>query len=213
MPQLPIKNYVLTLICLVAVALGAITALTNNRVPQKPQISGFAFPNPKALYNVNLIDQYSKPLTEHTFNNIWTFIYVGYTFCPDACPLALTTMNQILGILEKQQQAKNVQMLLVSVDPQRDTPERLLEYTKYFNKDFLAATGTAENIKSFAKQVSAVYSLPEDRSDPNYLVDHSSSMILINPEKQVHAIFTPPQKATAIAEDYINLSAQYNSIK
>ena len=100
--------------------------------------------------------------------------------------------------------------MLVSVDPERDDPERLKEYVKYFNKDFLGATGTTSNLASFAKQVSAVYSLPADRSSKDYLVDHSSSIILINPNAEVHAVFTPPQQADLLAADYIKLRDFFN---
>jgi len=107
----------------------------------------------------------------------------------------------------------SVKTLLVSVDPERDTPQRLKEYVNYFNESFIGATGAAENLTSFAKQVSAVYSLPKDRSSKDYLVDHSSSIILINPNAEVHAIFTPPQKADLLAADYIKLKDHFNSLE
>ncbi len=206
-----LKKALPVLICVFAIGIGVMTALTAKKPPEKLEISGFAFPEPKALVDIHLIDQDTEAFTEEAFKDSWTFVYVGYTFCPDACPMSLTTMNQIHGILDKQQNAENLQLLLVSVDPQRDSPERLLEYTRYFNDSFLAATGTDPNIKDFTTQVSAIYSLPDDRSDPNYLVDHSSSIILINPEAKVHAIFTPPQSASDLAEDFVKLKERYRS--
>ena len=101
-------------------------------------------------------------------------------------------------------------MMLVSVDPERDTPERLKSYVGHFNDGFVGATGTADNLRTFATQVSAVYSIPEDRSDPNYLVDHSSTIILIDPNAAVHAIFTPPQAAEKLAEDFEILKKRFS---
>lgn len=196
-------------VCAIAVCLGVLYGYNSGNTSEKIEISGFAFPEPKQLTNISLVDQDNKPFNEGAFDSHWTFVYVGYTFCPDACPLSLTVINQIHGLLEKKNIADNVQMLLVSVDPERDTPDRLLEYTKYFNENFLAATGEPEDIKTFTDQVSAIFALPDDRSDPNYLVDHSSAIVLIDPKSSVHAIFTPPQIATQLATDFENLRARY----
>lgn len=123
--------------------------------------------------------------------------------------MTLTTLNQMHTLLNGEKtQASTV---LVSVDPERDTPEHLKDYVKFFNENYTGATGTPEEIRKFADQVSAVYSLPEDREDPNYLVDHSSSVILINPDAEVQAIFTPPQTAEALAKDFRLLVAHYES--
>lgn len=197
-------------ICLLAGAAGLWYNLNNStRQYTAPEITGFAFPEPAALSGVNLIDENENPLTEQFFSGDWTFIYVGYTFCPDACPLSLNTLSQMHKNLNDNSAGDNVKTLLVSVDPERDKPKRLKEYVKYFNENFVGATGTFENLATFAKQVSAVYSLPDDRNQKDYLVDHSSSIILINPNAEVHAIFTPPQTAELLATDFIKLKKYY----
>jgi len=193
------------------VALGAGIFLgTKQRGSDLSDLSGFSFPAPEKLQQIELIDHDRQALTEASFKDLWTFVYVGYTFCPDACPMAMTTLNQLSTLLDKEDN-NAVNMLLVSVDPERDTPEHMKDFVKFFNRDFIAATGTDEAIRHFADQVSAVYSLPEDRSDPNYLVDHSSSVILINPDAAVQAVFTHPQKASEIAKDFELLVAHYQS--
>ena len=209
MKKTSISRLVTIALCISALVIGF--TLNRNSQPEdtKPEISGFAFPEPSALTDLELIDENNEPLTEKHFNGNWTFVYVGYTFCPDACPLSLNTLSQMYAVLADKNAADNVKTLLVSVDPERDTPERLKEYVKYFDKSFVGATGTEQNLAAFAKQVSAVYSLPKDRSKKDYLVDHSSSIILINPNAEVHAIFTPPQQADQLATDYINLQDFY----
>jgi len=200
-------------VCLAAVTIGFLLNTNKQSDVPQPEISGFAFPEPTALADVELIDENEETLTEDYFKGNWTFIYVGYTFCPDACPMSLNILSKMYSDLDANKATDNVNALLVSVDPERDNPERLKEYVKYFDENFTGATGTEKNLASFAKQVSAVYSLPKDRSTKDYLVDHSSSIILINPNAQVHAIFTPPQKPDLLAADYIKLRDYFNSKK
>ena len=198
------------LVAVVALGSGLYFGTQHSGKPDLSQLTGFSFPEPEKLSNVNLVDHNNNPLTEENFSDKWTFIYVGYTFCPDACPMSLNTLNQMDGLLN-QQDGPKASSLLVSVDPERDTPEHMKGYVKHFNSGFSGATGTPEAIKQFADQVSAIYSVPEDRSDPNYLVDHSSSIILINPDAAVQAIFTPPQSAEVLAKDFKLLVAHYES--
>lgn len=201
------KKSLLLILCLATIGIGAWFGI-NQKQTAPFEISGFAFPEPSPLNGINLTNHDNNPLTEDSFKGSWTFIYVGYTFCPDACPMAMTVLNQLHGLLEKKN--SNVSMMLVSVDPDRDTPEKLKNYVGHFNSSFSAATGSPDNIKVFANQVRSVYVLPQDRSDPNYIVDHSSSIILIDPNASVHAIFTPPQKASDLASDFEKINAQYN---
>jgi len=204
------KKLALPLVALLAAALGITLSLyqrNHSPNPGKIEISGFIFPEPLPLTSVELIDQDNQPFTEANFKDKWTLVYVGYTFCPDACPIAMATLNQVWSQIEPLQ--SKTAAMLVSVDPTRDTPEHLKNYITYFNENFTAATGEPAAIKSFADQVKANYSVPEDKSDPNYLVDHSSTIILIDPDASVHAVFTSPQTAEAVARDYSKLVAQY----
>jgi len=203
-----LNKFAITLVTIIALGAGLFFGI-QQKSPDLSQLSGFSFPEPEKLQDVNLTDHNSESLTEDHFKDKWTFVYVGYTFCPDACPMTLTTLNQLSTLLDNSD--TKAETLLFSVDPQRDTPEHLKSYVKYFNDGFTGATGSEDAIRDFADQVSAVYALPDDRSDPNYLVDHSSSIILINPDAAVQAIFTPPQEAAALAKDFELLVAHYQS--
>lgn len=197
-------------LAIAAIGAGIFFARYNSSV-DSVELSGFAFPSPKQLTDVALIDQDAIEFTTDKFRDHWTFIYLGYTFCPDACPMTLVIMDQLYELLaEADDLEDNISMMLISVDPERDTPDRLKSYVSHFNESFIGATGTDENLKNFASQVSAVYSVPDDRTDPNYLVDHSSTIILINPDAEVHAVFTPPQEADKLATDFKLLRARFN---
>ena len=202
-----------SLIIIVAIAALAIGVFLGARQsgPDLSELSGFSFPEPKVLRDVDLLDHNNEAFTESNFKDKWTFIYVGFSFCPDVCPMTLTTLNQMYSQLSEADLSNDVSTLLVSVDPERDTTERLKDYVKYFNESFTGVTGTPEELRKFAEQVSVVYSIPKDRSDANYLVDHSSTVILINPDGAVQAIFSPPQTADALAKDFRLLVAHYNS--
>lgn len=204
------KKIILATLCIAAVGIGVWLSNAQKK-NEKLELSGFAFPEPKALTDIKLISNKNVAVTENSFKGHWTFVYVGYTFCPDACPMAMTTLNQLHGALQKAKVTDPVNMMLVSVDPERDTIEKLNSYVTHFNPSFSAATGTPEDIYNFARQVSSIYVIPDDRSDPNYIVDHSSSVILIDPEAAVHAIFTPPQMTASLADDFIKISNKFNN--
>ena len=93
---------------------------------------------------------------------------------------------------------KNLNVVFVSVDPQRDTVDKLFNYAKYFNKDFIGVTGRKDEIDGISKQFNAGYILEEKTSDDEYLVSHASSIFLINPDLNIIAAFSPPHHADII---------------
>ena len=120
----------------------------------------------------NLIGE-SGPISLQDFRGKVVLIYFGYTFCPDICPTSLALMTQTLNELSGQELAR-VQPIFISVDPERDTPEKLDKYTDYFHESILGATGTAEDIAEVAGRYGAVYWKVEGESEGGYLVDHTS---------------------------------------
>lgn len=203
------NKFTITLVTIAALTAGLFFGIRQSP-PDLSELSGFSFPNPEALTNVALIDHNNEPFSETNFKDQWTFIYVGYTFCPDYCPTTLTTLDQTHALLTEDDDPE-VSTMLLSVDPDRDTPEHLKGYVQFFNEDFTGVTGEPEEIRKFADQISAVYSIPENREDPNYLVDHSSTVVLINPDAAVQAVFTAPQTAESLATDFRLLAAHYDS--
>ena len=144
-------------------------------------------------------------LTDHlgnSFNNAllkehWSWVFFGYTSCPDVCPTTLQEMNFIYDELKAI--ANNSQVLLVSVDPKRDSQEKLASYIGYFNPEFKALHGDHGRLFPFARNLGLMYAITEAGSDnhgespTSYLVDHSASLVLINPAGRVEAIFKPKQ--------------------
>ena len=129
------------------------------------------------------------------FHGHWSLLFFGYSHCPDICSPTLQQLTTALKILDDAES----QIVFVSVDPERDTPETLQQYVSHFHPRTLGATGEAEAITDFSKQLGAFYS--RRKLATGYLVDHSSSVWLINPEAQLAGVFTPPLLPQAIAED------------
>lgn len=175
---------------------------------QPPAISGIFFSEPRTLEDFTLLDHTGSAFRRDRLQGKWTFIYFGYTSCPDACPLTLVTLNQVQQRLAQEGFDNDNAYLLISVDPDRDTPERLGAYTTYFNPKFVGATGTPEELARLAQQCIVVYKrAPGQGGEANYLIDHSSNVVLIDPQARLHAIFRPPYTPEALVADFRKIRA------
>ncbi|MDP3483214.1 MAG: SCO family protein [Sulfuricella sp.] len=121
------------------------------------------------------------PLSLHDLKGKVVLLYFGYTFCPDICPTSLGFTSQALASLDKAELDK-VQMLFVTVDPERDTLDKLKAYTAYFHPSILGLSGTPEEIARVAKSYGAVYAKQETGSAGGYVVDHSANTYVIAPD-------------------------------
>ncbi len=138
----------------------------------------------------------------------WTYLFFGYTLCPDICPVTLQVMGEALQVLERRGADQDVQALFVSVDPERDDLAKLREYVHYFHPRMLGATGEAEAIAKLARGLGIVYQKVANPAEPaNYLVDHSAQVLLINPRGELAAVLTPPHEAALLADDLLRLRA------
>ncbi len=108
-----------------------------------------------------------------------TLVYFGYTFCPDICPADTARNAAAIDILEER--GYEVTPVFISVDPGRDTPAVLKEWTDYVHPRMIGLTGTPEEIAAVAKEYKTYYKVPEDRSDPYYIVDHMTNTYLMLP--------------------------------
>ena len=175
---------------------------------QPPAISGIFFSEPRVLQDFTLLDHTGATFHRDRFQGKWTFIYFGYTSCPDACPLTLVTLNQVQQRLAQEGIDNDNAYLLISVDPERDTPERLGIYTTYFNPQFVGATGTPEELARLAQQCLVTYRRsPGQRDETNYIIDHSSNVILVDPQVRLRAIFRPPHTPEALVVDIRKIRA------
>lgn len=176
-----------------------------------PEIAGIYLPEPKTLADFTLLHQDGRPFTLKDLKGRWTFLYFGFTHCPDMCPTTLASLNDLDRKLAAQGLDREVAYRLISIDPERDTPERLREYTAHFNPKFTGATGTPEDLDRLAGQLYVAYRVPEHHQGEAYSVEHSSVVILIDPQARVQAVFTPPQEPEVMAGDFAKIRQRYRS--
>lgn len=185
--------------------LASMLKTTDSKV--LPQIQGAVLDTPRQIAVPELTRQDGMPFTNADLEGRWTLMFFGYASCPDICPL---TMN-VLAEAKKKAADAFPQVVMVSVDPQRDSVDLLGEYVRYFDPDFIGVTGDEQMIKALAMQMSVVYmKMPGASGNENdYLVDHSSSVMLINPESQLVAFLKAPHTPTSINESVAAVKAAY----
>lgn len=199
-----------------ALAAGALGLWTWNHLDEPPapppSIGGFVLPEPRKLPAVELIDENGALFTPHQFAGRWSFVYFGYTYCPDVCPLALVELAALKERLATEQPETTAAYYLASVDPQRDTPDRLREYVRYFDPTFHGLTGSIDAISALAKATETLFYVPPGQGPENYLVSHSNNFVLVNPQGDLEAIFTPPHSPEQLAVDFAAILAYRSSL-
>jgi len=196
-----VQKTVLICAASVALVLGAIIHKVTRPVPldrNALQSAGiFLFDTPRPIPPVNLQSASGEAWTSDNLKGQWDLLFFGYTFCPDICPTTLADLRQ-LGEKLPAEARDQLQVTLVSVDPNRDTPEQLATYLDYFNADFAGATGDPAELAKLAKALSIAYIEP-DTSNENYLVDHSGQVVLVDPAGEYVGFIRPPLKNDQLA--------------
>lgn len=164
----------------------------------------------KPIKAFNLIDYNRKPFTQARFKGKWTFLFFGYTNCPDVCPTTLfmlrTVWNKLPAAAKK---APAPQLVFVSVDPKRDTPERLKKYVTFYHPGFIGVTGKTIQINNLTHQVGVNYSFTK-HPNGSYTVNHSAQIILVDPNGEMRAVFSPPQKVDELVNGYVQIRNYYD---
>jgi protein SCO1/2 len=138
-----------------------------------------------------------------SLNGKWSFLFFGYTHCPDVCPTTLAVLASVRASLAGSAVgAEDIQFVFVSVDPNRDTAGKLRQYVNYFDPALLGVTGDNAQIANLAGQLSAVYQVMITPGTDNYPVYHTPAVFLIDPQSRYHALFTPPLDAEAISRSF-----------
>ncbi len=189
---------------LFALAIGVwLGNLVLNREPSLEQISATVLNPPKTVSNFHLINHRDESFTLDTLKGKWSFVFFGYTHCPDICPTTLHTLAQMDRILAKRPEVHaDVQVVFVSVDPARDTVKQLGNYVPYFNRAFIGVTGPEDEINRLTKQLGVLHIRVEQNSGQAYLVDHSAAVLLFDPNGAMRALFGAPHEAQRLAADF-----------
>jgi protein SCO1 len=206
-PSSPSLKFVI-LVAFLALGLGAAANWWLHQQDNYQPEAASIWPKPVKLEPFKLVDHKNQPFTEQNLQGKWSLFFFGYTHCPDVCPTTLAILNNAVQKLAKSPDIyQQIQIIFVSVDPNRDKPENLASYVEYFNPSFIGATGSNADVQNLLQQVSLPYALvpPSEQAKPNYLVDHSSTLILINPDGMQFAFFGSPHEAKKIANDLFQM--------
>lgn len=150
----------------------------------------YLFEKPRNFGEVPLIDHHGAAFTEARFKDKWTLVFFGFTYCPDICPTTMAFLNEFVASLEGTE-VEDTEVVMVSVDPARDTVEQLASYVPFFNQEFVGVTGEFLDVHRFATSLNTPFrKVPGQGED--YQVDHSSNVVLINPKGDYHGFFKAP---------------------
>ncbi len=217
--QRNVANTVIGLVAFMALLLGLLvhrvlspTMLTPEQLNENGL---FVYELPRRFSSFSLIDQDGQPFTQEWFKGKWSFVFFGYTYCPDICPVTMATLRQFQQQLRDvdEEAAAATQVAFISVDPQRDTPEKLKQYVSYFGEDYVGATGEYIDVFNFARQVNIAFGYQPQGDDGSYLVNHSGEVILINPEGHFHGFFKTPQDPGKMALTFRSVFASWRATK
>jgi protein SCO1/2 len=160
------------------------------------------FPAPRLLPDFELLDQNSLPFGPDRFNGHWSFVFFGFTNCPDVCPTTLATLAATRRELASMAAAEQPEVVLVSVDPGRDKPERLAQYVAFFDPSFTGVTGDPARIRQLSEALGVAVIIGPADANGNYTVDHSATVFLVDPQGRLVAVFSTPHTPDGIAHDY-----------
>ena len=167
-------------------------------------LPGVLWPDPRPIGAFTLRDHHGRAFTRERLDGAWTFMFFGYTHCPDICPTTLATLRQVEHDLPEHVSAPR-QHVLVSVDPARDTVEHLAGYVSSFGPAFLGVTGSDGELAKLAREVGAAYFRGVPADDGSYFVEHTASIMLVDPRGRLVALFAMPHDAATIADRFLDL--------
>jgi protein SCO1/2 len=188
-------------VALAAAVAGVYVARTLSQPAIASLESGTSLPRAKVLTDFNLVDTQGAAASPATLRTHPTLVFFGFTHCPDVCPTTLA----LLASVQKQVAIPNLKVALISVDPERDTPQQLGKYISSFGGDLIGLTGTPSEI-SKATRSFGVAAERVDQPGGGYTMDHSATVFALDSEARIVAVFTPPFNAGALVRDVARLA-------
>jgi protein SCO1/2 len=205
------KNLLLIAIFIVTVLGLFINKLTTPRTLSDDEllVNGlFLFDVPKQISDFEFVSSNKKIFTKSDLMGKWTLMYFGFTKCPDECPTTMYQLSKLIKVLrDKEFKLDDKQWILVSIDPERDTPEMIDNYAKGFDKDFIGVSNNRPMLLNLATQLSVNNVMPSSSNhmDHSHLDNHVNNIILLDPNGDFAGIFRPPF-------DISRLSLTYQSV-
>ena len=207
------RSVVIVLVVALAAGLGLlagrqlVSAGSGGAVPELATVRLLG--EPRAVPDFRLTQADGSALRPQDLQGHWTIVFLGFTHCPDVCPTTLAELAIAQRQWEALPAASRPRVLFVSVDPERDTPESTGRYAHHFHPDTLAATGGIPALEAFATSLGMVFMKvppPDGAPADQYSVDHSSTLVVLDPQGRMAGLLRPPLQPDAIAADLLALS-------
>lgn len=204
------KNILIILVFISTVLALFINKLTSPRVLSENEllINGlFLFETPKQISDFTFLSEDNIEFKKDDLIGKWTLMYFGFTRCPDECPTSMYQMSKLVKVLrEKNFPLEDKQFVLVSIDPERDSPEQINKYAKGFDEAFIGVSNVRPMLLNLATQLSVNNVMPsEEETDHSHLDNHVNNILLLNPKGEFAGVFRPPF-------DLSRLSLTYQSV-
>jgi protein SCO1 len=192
------KNRVSASILFVGIVLAAV-AIFILWPSNKPEIeTGTLLAQPKSLSQFELVNHHGESVTRRDLTGQWSLLFTGFTSCPDICPATITVLNALDERLRTG--GTEVRMILLSVDPERDTPDVLAQYIDFFSLALIGVTGSLPEIERFCDDIGMSF-IHIPGTAGRYTVEHSGALVLIDPHARIAGYFRPPFDPGHMAED------------
>jgi protein SCO1/2 len=212
-----VRSTVLLCLCFVAVVL-VVVVISATREPllsvEEMRTKGtFVLPRPRELGPFELTQHTGGPFTQADLEGRWSFVFFGFTNCPDVCPVAMSVLANVQRSLADAGETTlldQFNVVLVSVDPERDTTRVMAEYVSAFSERFTGVTGTREAIAVLGTQLNIAFmKVPSDVSPDGYVVDHTGNIVIINPMGHYHGFIKLPHDPDNILLSYRSIARNF----
>ncbi len=194
-----IRNTLIVTLGLIGMILGLFFySFTAPRTLSDEALKGmgyYGFPQAREIKPFSLTDHTGETVTAENLKGQWQLMFFGFTYCPDICPTTMGVLNRAIADLPTKPQ-----VIMVSVDPERDTPEVLARYVPSFNPEFVGYTGTFDDIVGLATNVNIAFGKVPGKEPGTYTMDHAASIVVVDPEGRYAGFIKAPHQATEISQ-------------
>lgn len=177
----------------------AILVILVVKPSELPEIeTGTLLEQPSLLPEINLVDHHGEAITRSDLTGKWSLLFTGFTSCPDICPATISVLSQLNEKLHAG--GTEIRMILLSIDPERDTPEVLSQYIELFGGQITGITGSLSGVEKFCNEIGMSF-IHMPTSNGRYTIEHSGAIVLIDPLARIAGYFRPPFNTESMAAD------------
>jgi protein SCO1/2 len=192
-------------VAVLALGLWFVAEVRRSLPPPRPEVGPAAtvLPVPKPLPEFTLVGDGGEPFTRERLEGRWSFLFFGYASCPSICPITMGSLRDLKHELESgSPPVEDAQVVFVSVDPERDDPETLHRYVRHYDPEFVGAAGEPAELERLTRALGVFHERTPGGTETSYDFDHTASVLLVDPDASLHAVFSPPLEPVAAAEAF-----------